>query len=571
MAYNALFRIYSTAAGTARITVDIKNTSSGEVNAGTLWYGTGFLQDGDDNDISFPWDSQNGRLSSSAPTSAVATIRKSTASSTDTATGNISLTYNRTAGTITLSSDAGLFATPVEYDVSDLEWSAAETNTEYSQLNAGGELSYEAVDHYTAPVITGLTNTAAQTLTAVWTASASSKTGANPTLTLQYSTDPTFSGALTKSLTGLSGSTAVASLTKATAYYFRIQAVWSTAGVTLYSNAVSGKTITPLGTPSINSLEAASGSGTAGWNAIDGADGYQWRSASTEAGLDSATASSSGISGTTLTFSGQSGKWIQVRAIAPSAQYATENSEWSEAKEIPAETISYNETRIDFAAIPSVNVDSEQIHLDNDVITKKYADDHYASTSSVNVTSLPAANGYGTKAANGGVVYLQNDSSGLTASSGKLTVNFAPYDTAKTITQNTTGLAGATKKAATPDFVGKAIAALSLGDAATKSVAANTGTNADEGKVPVLDGGGKLSINVMPARVIGGEYLGEVANENAMIAKTDATVGDFVKRTDKGTYWMLGVEGASAYATASNWFEYAGAVTKVNGNIGDVT
>ena len=92
-----------------------------------------------------------------------------------------------------------------------------------------------------------------------------------------------------------------------------------------------------------------------------------------------------------------------------------------------------------------------------------------------------------------------------------------------------------------------------------------------QGKAPALDSAGKLSIDVMPARVIGGEYLGEVTNQAGMIAKSNATVGDFVKRTDKGTYWMLGVDGADAYKTAANWFEYAGAVASVNGQVGTVS
>lgn len=91
------------------------------------------------------------------------------------------------------------------------------------------------------------------------------------------------------------------------------------------------------------------------------------------------------------------------------------------------------------------------------------------------------------------------------------------------------------------------------------------------GTIPVLDGAGKLSISMMPERVIGGEYLGEVADQAAMIAKSNATVGDFVKRTDTGTYWMLGINSDGAYATAANWFEYAGAVASVNGTTGQVT
>lgn len=105
---------------------------------------------------------------------------------------------------------------------------------------------------------------------------------------------------------------------------------------------------------------------------------------------------------------------------------------------------------------------------------------------------------------------------------------------------------------------------LGLGSAAYLS----TGTAS--GNIPVLDSAGKLPASMMPARVIGGEYLGEVSDQAGMIGKSGATVGDFVKRTDKGTYWMLGVDGDNAYATAANWFEYAGAVASVNGQVGSV-
>lgn len=557
MAYNVLFRIYSQGTGRARINVDVKNTTVGDSTAESLWYGTGTLSDDEGDPVSFPWDSQNQALASGAPAAAEAGITKNTSASSDTATGNITLAYDRTAGTITLSSAAGLFATPVEYDVSGLEWSAAEANSAYAQLNAGGELSYEAVDQYAAPVITGVTNTAAQQLTVAWTASASSKTGANPTLTLQYSTDPSFSGAQTKSLTGLSGPTAVASLTKATGYYFRIQATWSTAGVTLYSNTASGKTITPLGTPTINSLEAASGSGTAGWNAIDGADGYQWRSASTEAGLSSATGSSSGISGTTLTFSGQSGKWIQVRAIAPSGQYATENSEWSEPREIPAATISYNETRIDFAAIPSVNVDSDQIHLDNDVVTKKYADEHYASTSSVSVSSLPKASGTGSS--NAGIIYLENANKGLTVSSGKLSVNFASYDSSKTAAVNLTEQ----YKSVNPKY---------LGDYLTNNATVASAGSGDAGKLVKLDSDGLIDATALPSLKISETYT--AASENAMTALSQANAGDMCIRTDTNRVYVLSSNANNAYATASNWKEItlpSATVVSVNGHNGTVT
>ena len=106
---------------------------------------------------------------------------------------------------------------------------------------------------------------------------------------------------------------------------------------------------------------------------------------------------------------------------------------------------------------------------------------------------------------------------------------------------------------------------LQLGTAA----GADTGTAS--GNVPILDGSGRLPISVMPAQTIGGEYLGEVANAESMVILSQATSGDFCKRLDTGTYWMLGSSAPGAYSTAANWLEYAGAVTSVNGVIGAVT
>jgi hypothetical protein len=50
----------------------------------------------------------------------------------------------------------------------------------------------------------------------------------------------------------------------------------------------------------------------------------------------------------------------------------------------------------------------------------------------------------------------------------------------------------------------------------------------------------------------GGGYLGEVADETAMIALSNAVAGDEVYRTDTGTYWKLR---EAPYSTASNWDE----------------
>ena len=221
-----------------------------------------------------------------------------------------------------------------------------------------------------------------------------------------------------------------------------------------------------------------------------------------------------------------------------------------------------------FAGITTVS-SGEDYYLVTNKAMQAYASNALnLSSGTVNNARLKKAKSSG-GVDNAGIVYISNASgqNGLglkidTSNDGLLSVNFATYNE---------DAATVTTKAVHPKYVADAISALSLGTAATKDVASNTGTNTDSGKVPVLDGAGKLSINVMPARVIGGEYLGEVSNQAEMIAKSNATVGDFVKRTDKGTYWMLGVDGAEAYKTAANWFEYAGAVASVNGAVGTVT
>lgn len=50
-------------------------------------------------------------------------------------------------------------------------------------------------------------------------------------------------------------------------------------------------------------------------------------------------------------------------------------------------------------------------------------------------------------------------------------------------------------------------------------------------------------------------FLGNVANEAAMVALTDAIIGQSVRRTDTGTIWTLFAQPAS---TATNWVEAAG-------------
>lgn len=146
----------------------------------------------------------------------------------------------------------------------------------------------------------------------------------------------------------------------------------------------------------------------------------------------------------------------------------------------------------------------------------------------------------------------------------------ATFNHGTTISANSTNSDLATGKAVY-DYAAPKSHEHTLSQITDAGTAAGLDTGTGAGNIPVLDGAGKLSISMMPERVIGGEYLGEVADQAAMIAKSNATVGDFVKRTDTGTYWMLGINSDGAYATAANWFEYAGAVASVNGATGQVT
>lgn len=128
------------------------------------------------------------------------------------------------------------------------------------------------------------------------------------------------------------------------------------------------------------------------------------------------------------------------------------------------------------------------------LITRKGVYD-FASNAS-NLSSGTVANARLNKAKSGGgadnagIVYISNaqGQNGLglkidTTNDGLLSVNFATYGTDATTV---------TTKAVHPKYVADAIAALSLGTAATK----NTGTGS--GNVPILDQNGKLDTTVIP-------------------------------------------------------------------------
>lgn len=94
----------------------------------------------------------------------------------------------------------------------------------------------------------------------------------------------------------------------------------------------------------------------------------------------------------------------------------------------------------------------------------------------------------------------------------------------------------------------------------------NTGTAS--GNVPVLDSGGKISVNVLPAIAITDTFT--VASEEAMLALS-AQQGDVAIRTDENKCYILASEPAT---TEANWKELitpTDSVTSVNGQTGTVT
>lgn len=95
----------------------------------------------------------------------------------------------------------------------------------------------------------------------------------------------------------------------------------------------------------------------------------------------------------------------------------------------------------------------------------------------------------------------------------------------------------------------------------------DTGTAA--GNVPVLDGSGKLNTAVLPALAITDTYV--AANQSAMLALSDAEVGDIAVRTDLNKTFILKTAG---YSTLANWQELltpTDSVTSVAGRTGVIT
>ena len=569
MAYYVRYLVQTNRLGKARPTLYV-HTSNEDKDGNQIWYAFGTYE----TSPNLLWDADGETVAGSATASWSQEIARTDGQDS---TPKIRASFDRTSMVLTLSSGSGeydsatqtyaepsgLFAEPAKFDCSNYAWSRGTANPDYAQLNADADFAVEAQEQegggsaelfpsdFTLymPVINSAAQTDKREITVSWTASCivgNKGTEVAPQLTLQYSAD----GGKTwvnsgVSVSGLTGTVAVRNLNAATVYYWRLIASWPTLGGSIGSNEDKfASTVMPLKPPFINSVTALDGEGSVSWGEVSGAVSYLV--ALVDSPDDTPASSVSSQGGTTWNFSESSGltagmtvqgKYVKVKAVATSNSIEYENSEWSEAKLIPDNRTPADEepitpveqimTRRLYKAIPYIDVPVEQIggggSSVKDAITVEYANAHYVQSSG----EIPASQ-----------------------------LPFAVYGTTDS---------GSTTTVASPSYLESRITALGLGTAAGYAV----GTA--QGNIPVLGANGKLSIDMMPARVIGGEYLGEVNDQAAMVGKSNATVGDFVKRTDTGTYWMLGVDSADAYKTAANWFEYAGAVTSVNGAVGAVT
>ena len=668
MAYQVIYQIYSTnSGGRVKAHLEVKDTDG----RSTKWYcgGSFSASDADNHTLSLPFDTGAGDISSSATASWKHVL---TPSEDYTGTGAITAEFDRSTNLLTLSSETGLYSTPVIYDLSQArslsdevaEWSnGTGGNAGSAQFNMNGALASEAnqqsggssTEVYTAntpPVVSSAVQSADRQITVAWTASAAQGSQGhtlNPTLTLQYSTDGgvtwTESG---KTLSGLSGSTDVSGLNKATVYHWRVKATWATlgaSGTTLMSNTDKwAQTITALNSPSRPEATVSTANAvTLTWNRVENnagylvahsADGSNWTTADVSKNTETYTLASGG------------GKKFKVLAKAPVASYpcaegahSWENGAYSAVRETTANTtnedITYDSVRIDYMAIPCVHVDYNaggvQI-LENDLITKGYADEHY-SGNAVDVSQLPTISAYNSDEAADDdthvttpkyiedrieeldlayditeIAIASNSSTkfagvatSVTSAAENYTLitrkgvydyiaglnlgsTYAPkthYHAAEDINSGT--LAAARLPNATTTAKGGVIVGAGLSvSSGTVSVdyatcktglglgsAAYLSTGTGSGNIPVLDSNGKLSESILPALAITDTF--EADSQNAMLALSSAKKGDICIRSDLNKSYILAADG---YSTLANWKELktpTDAVLSVNGATGAVT
>ena len=272
------------------------------------------------------------------------------------------------------------------------------------------------------PVVSAETVSPGTAIDVVWSAPTptpvdpnTSETIVSSTIYLEYSTNSNMTGATTVSLTGTSGTKSLTGLAKDRTYYFRVTGEWTSDDPDETSNEFSSAsdissatTITPLGTPVINSVAALDGEGSVSWGEITGAVSYLVALVDAENDVPTSSVSQGGTtwnfnesSGTTV-----QGKWVRVKAVATSNSIEYENSEWSEAMLIPDNRTPADEepttpveqimTRRIYKAIPYIDVPVEQIggggSSVKDAITVEYADAHYAAIGdAITPSTLPIA------------------------------------------------------------------------------------------------------------------------------------------------------------------------------------
>lgn len=435
MAYYVRYLVQTNKLGKARPILYV-HTSNENKDENQIWYAFGLFE----TSPNLPWDTSGETVAGSASASWSQEIARTDGSDS---TPKIRASFDRTAMVLTLSSGSGaydastqtyaepsgLFAEPSKFDCSNYQWTQGTANEEYAQLNMDADFAVEAQDQEGGgsaeifpsnfdlypPVINSATQTNKREITVSWAGMVivgNQGTEVAPQLTLQYSTDggKTWVNSGT-SVSGQTGTVAVSNLNADTTYYWRMIASWPTlGGGSVESNKDKfASTITSLKPPVIGAVTALDGEGSVSWSEITGAVSYLVALVDAKNDVPASSVASQG--GTTWNFNESSGmtiqgKWARVKAVATSNSIEYENSEWSEAKQIPDNRTPADEepttpveqimTRRIYKAIPYIDVPVEQIggggSSAKDVITVEYADSHYAAIGdAITPSTLPIA------------------------------------------------------------------------------------------------------------------------------------------------------------------------------------
>lgn len=177
-----------------------------------------------------------------------------------------------------------------------------------------------------------------------------------------------------------------------------------------------------------------------------------------------------------------------------------------------------------------------------------------------------------TKLQNGRTISTTGDATGTSAAfdgSGNASIP---------LTLANSGVTAGTYTKITVDAKGRATVGTSLaaGDIPTITLskisdagtAASKNTGTASGNIPILDGSGKIDVNVLPALAITDTFV--VVSQAAMLALT-AEVGDVAVRTDLNKTFILKTAGASVLANWQELLTPTDIVTSVAGKTGAVT